>query len=57
MEGPNAMFKFNKRSAVESFQDWASLGATHHAVLMPGHQKETFKTFADLMNINLKVVK
>ena len=56
MEGPNTMFKFNSRSAVESFQDWASFGATHHAVLMPGHRKEEFKSFTDLMNINLKVV-
>jgi len=57
MEGPNTMFKFNSRSAVESFQDWASFGATHHAVLMPGHCKEEFKYFTDIMNINLKIVK
>ena len=56
MEGPNTMFKFNTRSAVESFQDWASLGATHHAVLMPGHQKEEFKAFTDLIDIKLNIV-
>ena len=56
MEGPNTMFKFNSRSAQKSFEDWAQLGATHHAVLMPGHQKEPFKAFSNLMNISLKVV-
>jgi L-arabinose isomerase len=50
------MFKFNSRSAQKSFEDWAQLGATHHAVLMPGHQKEPFKVFSNLMNISLKVV-
>ena len=56
MEGPNTMFRFSSRSAAESFEDWALLGATHHAVLMPGHHNGSYKAFSDMMNINLKVV-
>tara|TARA_B100001750_G_scaffold201240_1_gene175892 strand:- start:720 stop:2201 length:1482 start_codon:yes stop_codon:yes gene_type:complete len=56
MEGPNTMFKFNSKSAKKSFEDWARLGASHHAILMPGHQKKPFKSFSDSMNIRLEIV-
>ncbi len=56
MEGPNTMFKFKTKSAKKGFEEWALLGATHHAVLMPGYHKKEFEIFCNEMNINLKVV-
>jgi len=56
MEGPNTMFKFKTKSAKKGFEEWALLGATHHAVLMPGHQKKEFELFSNEMNISLQVI-
>jgi len=56
MEGPNTMFKFKTKTAKKGFEEWALLGATHHAVLMPGHHKKEFEIFSNEMNINLKVI-
>ena len=55
MEGPNTMFKFNSKSAKKSFEDWARLGASHHAILMPGHQKKPFKSFSDSLNSKITI--
>lgn len=56
MEGPNGMFRFQSGTVVEGYAAWCAAGATHHAVLLPGHRGRDLRQTARLLKIDCQSV-
>lgn len=56
MEGPNGMFRFRSGEAVKGYAAWCGAGATHHAVLLPGHRGRDLRQTARLLKMDYRPV-
>jgi L-arabinose isomerase len=52
MEGPNAMFRFDRLAVRDGYAAWCRAGATHHAALLPGTHTTALDLVARLLDIS-----
>jgi L-arabinose isomerase len=52
MEGPNGMFSFLGTDVRSGYTEWAQAGASHHAVLVPGHHAVALEGACRLIQID-----
>lgn len=56
MDGPNGMFRFESGSVANGYVRWCAAGATHHAVLIPGHRGKDLHNVSKFLKIGFRSV-
>lgn len=56
MDGPNGMFSFAKHDVRSGFAAWCAAGATHHAVLLPGHRGAAIDVAGAALGIDARII-